>query len=496
MKKYTKAIAGAMALVSAVTAFSGCSGSGTPAASGATSSSTASTTGETQKQMSENEGVQSAVGNVSAAENYKDIKVDTKIKWMAWWDIQEASPAVEVFKKLYGTPANKPKGSESVDDANVFVNIRVSYAERYTSLAKQIQSDDSPDCFPFEICNYPYSVYQNLFQSLDGIIDFTTDDWADYKEAIDKFNWGGKNYCPIMSLTPTSYLWYRKSVVEEAGLDDPWELYEKGEWTWSTFMDMARKFSDPENGKYVLDGYNPENNFVCTTGTPLVSLEGGKLVSHMNDANIEKCLDMLRSFDNTQEQLRYPRDTENSWTPSYNEWADGNTLFFEDGSWRYEETWRKFKKKNKWEDDEINFVPFPQMDGADTYYHEMKQDAYMFVSGSKNADGYKAWIYANLLSSKDEDVKEAGRQQSIDEFDWNETLLDRLDKLKDPATFESVFEFKNGIGPDIADSTTGENAVGHLTSDVIMGGNSFTTVRDENKGVIEARIKELNATVS
>ena len=39
MKKYTKAIAGAMALVSAVTAFSGCSGSGTPAASGATSSS-------------------------------------------------------------------------------------------------------------------------------------------------------------------------------------------------------------------------------------------------------------------------------------------------------------------------------------------------------------------------------------------------------------------------------------------------------------------------
>ena len=160
MKKYTKAIAGAMALVSAVTAFSGCSGSGTPAASGATSSSAASTTGETQKQMSKNEGVQSAVDNVSAAEDYKDIKVDTKSKWMAWWDIQEASPAVEVFKKLYGTPANKPKGHESVDDANVFVNISVTYAERYTSLAKLIQSDDSPDCFPFEICNYPYSVYQ------------------------------------------------------------------------------------------------------------------------------------------------------------------------------------------------------------------------------------------------------------------------------------------------------------------------------------------------
>mgnify|MGYP006383643597 CR=1 FL=1 len=134
------------------------------------------------------------------------------------------------------------------------------------------------------------------------------------------------------------------------------------------------------------------------------------------------------------------------------------------------------------------------MDEADTYYHEMKQDAFMLIAGSKNIEGYKAWIYANLLSSKDEAVKAAGRQQSIDEFDWTEELLDRLDVLKDPETFTAVFEFKNGIGPDIADTSTGENPVGHLTSDVIMGGGSFATVREENKGVIEARLKELNAT--
>ena len=165
MKKYTKAIAGAMALVSAVTAFSGCSGSGTPAASGATSSSAASTTGETQKQMSKNEGVQSAVDNVSAAEDYKDIKVDTKIKWMAWWDIQEASPAVEVFKKLYGTPANKPKGYESVDDANVFVNIKVTtYADRYTGLASWYSLMIRPTASPLKYATTP-TAYTRTFSS-------------------------------------------------------------------------------------------------------------------------------------------------------------------------------------------------------------------------------------------------------------------------------------------------------------------------------------------
>lgn len=497
MRKYTKAIAGALALVSAVTAFSGCSGSGSPATtSGTTDSSAASTTGETQKQMSENEGVQSAVNNVSAGENYKDIKVDTKIKWMAWWDIQEASPAVEVFKKLYGTPENKPKGYESVADENVFVNVKVSsYADRYTSLSKLVQSDDSPDCFPFEICNYPYSVYQNLFQPLDGIIDFTTDDWADYKEAIDKFNWGGKNYCPIMSLVPTSFLWYRKSTVEEAGLDDPWELYESGKWTWETFLTMARKFSDPDNGKYVLDGYHPENNFVCTTGTPLIALEGGKLVSHLNDANIEKCLDMIRSFDNTQEQLRYPRDIDNNWSPSYPEWVNGNTLFFEDGTWRYEETWRLYKKKQKWDDDEINFVPFPQMDGSDKYYQSMKQDSIMLVAGSKNIDGYKAWIYANLVASNDPEIQKAGREQSKAEYDWTDTLLDRLDTMKDPTAFTGVFDFKNGIGQDIASTDNQDNPVEQLTKGPYMTGESYTSFREQYQGQIDARLAELNKTV-
>lgn len=497
MRKYTKAIAGALALVSAVTAFSGCSGSGSPATtSGTTDSSAASTTGETQKQMSENEGVQSAVNNVSAGENYKDIKVDTKIKWMAWWDIQEASPAVEVFKKLYGTPENKPKGYESVADENVFVNVKVSsYADRYTSLSKLVQSDDSPDCFPFEICNYPYSVYQNLFQPLDGIIDFTTDDWADYKEAIDKFNWGGKNYCPIMSLVPTSFLWYRKSTVEEAGLDDPWELYESGKWTWETFLTMARKFSDPDNGKYVLDGYYPENNFVCTTGTPLIALEGGKLVSHLNDANIEKCLDMLRSFDNTQEQIRYPRDIDNNWSPSYPKWVNGNTLFFEDGTWRYEETWRLYKKKQKWDDDEINFVPFPQMDGSDKYYQSMKQDSIMLVAGSKNIDGYKAWIYANLVASNDPEIQKAGREQSKAEYDWTDTLLDRLDTMKDPTAFTGVFDFKNGIGQDIASTDNQDNPVEQLTKGPYMTGESYTSFREQYQGQIDARLAELNKTV-
>lgn len=130
MKKTTKKIsAAALALVMGATAFTGCSGS-TNSTPGGTDSAASTTSGGaatgSQKIMSSNENVKSAVDNVSVAEDYKNIKVDTKLKFMAWYDIQEASPAVELFKTLYGTPKNKPEGYETVADENVFVNVKVS----------------------------------------------------------------------------------------------------------------------------------------------------------------------------------------------------------------------------------------------------------------------------------------------------------------------------------------------------------------------------------
>ncbi len=496
MKKVTRVTAASLALVSALTAFTGCGG--TPAASGTDSatSSNAETTPVTslQPSLATDEGVQDAVSNVSVNEDYKNIEVTTKPIWMAWWEIQEASPAVEMFKTLYGTPETKPEGFDHVADENVFCNVMITtYADRYVDLAKRVTSDDSPDVFPFEICYYPYGVYQNLFQDVDDLFDFTTDDWADYKDVIDMFQWKGKNYCPIIELNPNSLLWYRKSVVEESGLDDPWELFEKGEWTWDVFMEMCREFTDADNEMYAIDGYHIAENLVCTTGTPFVSLENGELKSNLYDANIEKAMDLVVKFDDSQEGLKYPKEVLNNWSPNYKQWMNGKTLFFEDGTWRYEEHWQKFKKAMKWDDEEINFVPFPQMDGSDEYYHCMKQDAFMFVAGSKNPEGYKAWVYANLVTIKDPDVKEAARQQSIDNYSWTEELLDRLDTLKDPDTFKAVFDFKNGIGPDIADTSIGDCVVEQLTMDVFNNGTSYTSIRESNQGQINTRIEEMNS---
>ena len=66
---------------------------------------------------------------------------------------------------------------------------------------------------------------------------------------------------------------------------------------------------------------------------------------------IIKAMDFVRQFATTQKGYRYPREVVNGWAPSYSDWADGNTLFYNDGDWECEDIWSKYKKKYGWGDD-------------------------------------------------------------------------------------------------------------------------------------------------
>lgn len=496
MKKYLKATAGALALACAVGTFAGCSNNSTSTVPTSSGGDSAAST-ESVAHLQANSETESAIGNVATdmPEDVTNIKVDTKIKWLAWWAIDENSPEVTLFKQLYGVPEKKPEGYEDTPDENVFVNINVIYDDRNTRLATMVSSDSAPDCFPFEIGNFPYCVaQQNLFQSVDDLFNFDDDLWANTKDVIENFKWAGHYYCPIVSVGTDELMFYRKSVIEEAGLDDPWELFEQGQWDWDTFLKMCRDFTDPDNGKYAIDGFHFQNSFLYTTGLPRISLVDGKLVGNWNDANFEKAMDIMLLFDDTKETLRYPREIENNWGTNLAAWArNGDILFFEDGKWSLEGTGvGQMKRALKWDEDELQVVPFPQMPGSDVYYQSMKVDPIMLVSGAKNLDGYKAWIYCNAYSAKDPSVKEAFNKQFQESYETPDHIMERIAIIEDPETFSPVFDF-TGIGLDIADPQKGDSPLEQLTFYPVMNGTTFTEVRSSVSAQLQTRLDELNA---
>ena len=89
-----------------------------------------------------------------------DIKVDTKVKILSWYDLNDQNVA-KTYKELFGVPENTPIGyeesgsknssSEGNEKEKPFADIQVTnYASRYMDLIRLVQSDDSPDCIPFE----------------------------------------------------------------------------------------------------------------------------------------------------------------------------------------------------------------------------------------------------------------------------------------------------------------------------------------------------------
>ena len=66
--------------------------------------------------------------------------------------------------------------------------------------------------------------------------------------------------------------------MDEYGLDDPAELFEKGKWDWDAFEDMLSEFVDTSDERYGIDSWYFESCLSASTGVPYIGLENGKLV--------------------------------------------------------------------------------------------------------------------------------------------------------------------------------------------------------------------------
>ena len=184
------------------------------------------TTGAPFKTMEKDSNVESAIKDATKDKEVEKLENPT-VKWLAWWDIDRNSTQYLMFQDLYGGEIE-------------YINSG-AYADRYTKLQTMITSDDSPDLFPFEMGNYPFSA-DVLFQPVDDYLDLSDSAWDDTRDLIEAFKWRGKNYCPITTIDVMDIWWYRKSTIQEAGLQDPKALYEAGNWNWDTFLEMARAF--------------------------------------------------------------------------------------------------------------------------------------------------------------------------------------------------------------------------------------------------------------
>ena len=62
--------------------------------------------------------------------------------------------------------------------------------------------------------------------------------WDGTRDAIDMYAYNGQHYVVPYAISDPLLITYSRQLCDENGLDDPYELYQDGDWDWDAFMEM------------------------------------------------------------------------------------------------------------------------------------------------------------------------------------------------------------------------------------------------------------------
>ena len=457
----------------------------TAAACGDSSSSSSSENNEHYK--SEDEFAVSADESELKGDTAADIS-GQEIVWLADYDLNptnnnDRSVALSLFEDVYGA---KVKFVQA--DSN----------EKFSKLATMILSGDEVDMFPYEWDAVPNGVVKDQYEPLDpyfDLMEIDTDLWSDMEDVIDMFEYNGNHYVVPFAISDPLLITYSRKLMEAEGLDDPYELYENGEWDWNAFMNMMESFvagAGDGQTRYGINGWFGQA-IIQSTGHTVVNYEDGVFTNNIDDPEIEKAELLMQDI--ASKHLYYP-----DWIGNFPD--DQSTLFFAMGDWALGAS----NAKNP--DGDLMVVPFPKSPDADENYLCANFAAKMLIKNSKKGEAVATYIKCERLAATDEEYKEVAKQKAlvvektaagVVKSYVTEEQYDAIQSYLDPSNNTPMFDFGYGMGErmygDGEYTYETRGVMNNLTTALLEGNeavDSWAALRDAWTGVIDTEIAKFN----
>lgn len=458
MNKRTSRILAGILAASTVVSLSACGGDG-----GSDAPITETTTAKTEWTGDNIE--------VTVAEDAIDDSINIEgqtLKWMGFYDLNPTNDAPErstelaLFEETYGAKIEY---------------IATTNSTQFDDLATAIIGGNSPDIFVYDWRSFPYDINKGQYQPIDSIVDWEDPMWADVKDQADMFTWKGDHYVAPFGYGFNDFqiLMYNKSVVENLGMDDPYELYESGEWNWDVFVDMMKTFQGGDTTKYGIAGWWA-NAFVYTSGDTMVTYDGTTFTNNLYSPKVEKAQLVIEDIWANQLVKR-------GWVDGSQAFTSNDTLFYSMGTWAYQAAQASMP------DDVIQIVPFPKDPDSDTYYMNKRIFSHMWVKGSENADCVKAWFNVNRLVNYDPQYTEVTKEKFLTNNDaWTPEMYDIVMSFYDDDKFTLAYDYGYGLS-EYMNSTVMSTLYEGIVNEQF---ESWVQAREEVMNVIDQEIAVYN----
>ncbi|MGN1481376.1 ABC transporter substrate-binding protein [Porcipelethomonas sp.] len=449
------------AMTMLMTAFTACNGD---SSSNSESESSESSEAQTQEESAED----------------SDVSGQT-IYWLSDYDLnpygnEDRSIALTLFEDVYGGKIEwVPTTPET----------------KYDDLANRILGGEPVDMIDYEPAAFPGGI-ADQYQPLDDYIDLNDELWADTKELADSMAYQDKHYIVPVGVDDPVCLIYSRKMMKDEDLDDPYELYKKGEWNWDAFVSMMKKFTENGDDRYGCTGWIG-SPVVQSSGQPFVAYDGKTFTSNIMSTEIEKA-------ENVLEEIGKEGLYNASWNGYFPD--DGSTLF-------YGMTLENLAQSNaKNEDEDIFFVPFPKMPDSDKYYLTADISAKMLAANSDKGKAVAEYITCEKVARTEEKYKAAAKEKAlVPEADYGddkgkyitEEQYDFWQELLNPENITPVFDYGCGMGTRMYSETYDYSTRGVINnlSDALISEyegspSSWEELRDKWKDTIDKEIKNYN----
>ena len=372
---------------------------------------------------------------------------------------------------------------------------QTSNEDRFDNLAAAITANkDIPDIFKYEWLAFPSQVVKDMYQPIDSIVDFSQPLWSATKDTADQFMLNGKHYVAPLGYVASAMLCYDKDIIDAEGLDDPYELYQNGEWDWNTWYDMMSEYCEgaaADEERYGVNGWFAPFIFQ-STGKTLITYDADKdeYVSNLNDADFVRASDML--YDIAKNGMYYP-----DWVGQAGDAFKKNILFYAMGPWASTGT-HSPKDGDNW-----GVVPMPKDPNSDTLYTTIDMNAYMWVKGSTKNDAMKCWMECAKIVYTQDTYKDIEKEKFfVNNPNWTEDMYNvaYVDLVTDK--FTKIFDPGYGISTTLSDNDaatndTKEAVIPYLYTSVMKtdeNGSQYTwtQLKEQYKGTVDSELKTLN----
>ena len=340
------------------------------------------------------------------------------------------------------------------------------------------------DFFPCDTAALPKGVVSGMFQPVDDYIDLNATLWQDVSEAMEIYNFNGKHYELVNSVSAENIVIYNKQTISEQGLDDPWELYQAGEWNWDSFEKMLEQFVDPDADQVGLDGYWNEKALLLSAGVPSVEAVDGHLVTNLNDPTIEKAMNWMYGLYNkglVMDMSLY------DWSEQPQFMGEGKELFYIIGAWAVQsnpDTWNtKIPVEN------LGLAPVPSPEGSDPY-QAATLDGWVICKGAANPEGVALFSECTRLANTSDDAIAIADKKAKEDFQWSDELIAINKEINELARKYPVVDLATGVSTDVASLTTdGGSQIGLRAA---FHGVEWATNREEIADVVDMLVQEVD----